>query len=263
MKKPTVNEKIQQKIDEMNHWLDTKTFMMRDMKEIINNNDRDLDKILSVMYRLKNDNKKANEYKNFQNLHAVVDWDNYLITITDSSKLAADLSFVIKTEDYDYIQEWMQLQSTGDDMSGFDFINQQRMNLIPGPRNGEFYEQLSMGPEGDIFRAYLDASKASIFDNIDGYMNIIKSIMEEAIQDMDNEEVNKPDRYMGKEGDLLSGFEDYILTEEEMIGAYKFNIIKYIRRFNQKNGVSDLKKARIYLDRLTSYWENVEEDGRE
>lgn len=39
---------------------------------------------------------------------------------------------------------------------------------------------------------------------------------------------------------------------------YIGNIMKYITRYRQKNGLEDLKKARVYLDRLIKKIENGE-----
>lgn len=39
-------------------------------------------------------------------------------------------------------------------------------------------------------------------------------------------------------------------TKEEMRGFYKWNIVKYVTRFNKKNGVEDLLKAEEYLKQL-------------
>lgn len=41
-------------------------------------------------------------------------------------------------------------------------------------------------------------------------------------------------------------------------GAYVFNVIKYVTRFIEKNGLEDLKKAQYYLDKLIV---SVEKDG--
>lgn len=61
----------------------------------------------------------------------------------------------------------------------------------------------------------------------------------------------KPDYYAGQDGkDLFDRFEDGLLPREETIGFYKGNIIKYVTRFEQKNGVEDLEKAVTYLERL-------------
>ncbi len=38
-------------------------------------------------------------------------------------------------------------------------------------------------------------------------------------------------------------------------GFLKGNIIKYISRYDKKNGLDDLKKAKVYLDWLIQYME--------
>ena len=54
---------------------------------------------------------------------------------------------------------------------------------------------------------------------------------------------------------------DYLestLTDSEIQGFMKGNIIKYVSRERNKNGLEDLKKAQWYLDRLIEY---VEKDS--
>ena len=65
--------------------------------------------------------------------------------------------------------------------------------------------------------------------------------------------IDRPERYLGKKGDLLDAFEGYILNHDEMVGAYKFNIIKYVTRFVEKNGIEDLDKAEVYIKRLKKF----------
>ena len=67
------------------------------------------------------------------------------------------------------------------------------------------------------------------------------------------ESIDRPERYSGKKGDLLDAFEGYILNHDEMVGAYKFNIIKYATRFVEKNGIEDLEKAEVYIKRLKKF----------
>ena len=66
-------------------------------------------------------------------------------------------------------------------------------------------------------------------------------------------DIDRPERYSGKKGDLLDAFEGYILNHDEMVGAYKFNIIKYATRFVEKNGIEDLEKAEVYIKRLKKF----------
>jgi hypothetical protein len=58
---------------------------------------------------------------------------------------------------------------------------------------------------------------------------------------------------------------DYIaakLTPEQYEGYLQGNIIKYISRYNQKNGVEDLKKAEWYLTHLIGVLEVKEALGK-
>ena len=51
---------------------------------------------------------------------------------------------------------------------------------------------------------------------------------------------------------------DYIEAKGYGRGFCAGNVLKYVSRYQDKNGVEDLKKARWYLDRLIS----IEEDGK-
>ena len=61
-----------------------------------------------------------------------------------------------------------------------------------------------------------------------------------------------PSHYVHGEHDLLYHLKD-ILTYDEYTGAIKFNIIKYVSRYKDKNGLEDLKKAQYYLGDLIKY----------
>lgn len=66
----------------------------------------------------------------------------------------------------------------------------------------------------------------------------------------------KPEYYQGKDGkDLFDRYEAGLLKEDEVIGFYKGNIIKYVTRYKEKNGLEDLEKASTYLERLKKYEE--------
>ena len=65
--------------------------------------------------------------------------------------------------------------------------------------------------------------------------------------DQTPEEITKPERY-NKKGKLECW--DVILDQE--MNFLEGNILKYIWRHREKNGVEDLKKARVYLDKLIS-----------
>lgn len=69
----------------------------------------------------------------------------------------------------------------------------------------------------------------------------------------------QPDYYKGKDGhDLFDRFEHGLMTPDEVVGFYKGNVIKYLTRFKKKNGLEDLRKARVYLTRLIGF-ESVDE----
>lgn len=64
----------------------------------------------------------------------------------------------------------------------------------------------------------------------------------------------KPDYYKGQDGkDLFDRFEDGLLTVDEVRGFYKGNVIKYVTRYQDKNGIEDLEKAQTYLERLKKF----------
>lgn len=69
------------------------------------------------------------------------------------------------------------------------------------------------------------------------------------------EAVNHPAHYTAGRIETF----DYIadcLSDEELRGYIKGNVLKYISRERHKNGDEDLKKAKWYLDRLTEKMEN-------
>lgn len=70
--------------------------------------------------------------------------------------------------------------------------------------------------------------------------------------------VNHPHHYTHGTIETIDYMES-CLTEEEIRGGYKLNILKYVSRERHKNGLEDLKKARWYLDRLINYLEKSEQ----
>jgi len=64
-----------------------------------------------------------------------------------------------------------------------------------------------------------------------------------------NDIINKPNHYHKGGIDVL-GFVEGKLSAERKAGFYQINILKYVTRYAEKNGVEDLKKARFYLEKL-------------
>lgn len=71
-----------------------------------------------------------------------------------------------------------------------------------------------------------------------------------------NDPVNHPNHYQSESGleviDVIRGFTEDCQGVE---GYYTGNVIKYICRWKKKNGLEDLRKARVYLSWLIDYEE--------
>jgi hypothetical protein len=65
-----------------------------------------------------------------------------------------------------------------------------------------------------------------------------------------NDNVNRPAHYANKSIEVIDYIKD-TLTTEQYQGYCLGNVIKYISRYQKKNGREDLKKAAVYLRWLT------------
>jgi len=61
--------------------------------------------------------------------------------------------------------------------------------------------------------------------------------------------VNKPNHYHSGNIDVIK-FSEENFSKEEQKGFHRINAIKYITRYDRKNGVEDLNKAKFYIDKL-------------
>ncbi len=72
--------------------------------------------------------------------------------------------------------------------------------------------------------------------------------------------VNHPPHYQSSSGleviDVIEAFTEHLTGAE---ATNTGNVIKYICRWKEKNGLEDLKKARWYLDRLIGFVGKKEE----
>ena len=66
---------------------------------------------------------------------------------------------------------------------------------------------------------------------------------------LDRDNVNDPNQYTQGGVECIDAIEA-ALGAERFAGYCAGNVIKYVWRYRDKNGVEDLKKARWYLDRL-------------
>lgn len=70
------------------------------------------------------------------------------------------------------------------------------------------------------------------------------------------DQVNKPEHYTGGSIECWDYLKDN-MPREAYLGGLEWNIKKYLHRWRYKaNPLEDLKKARVYLDRLISEMEN-------
>lgn len=75
---------------------------------------------------------------------------------------------------------------------------------------------------------------------------------------IEHDEVTNPKHYQGINGLEVIEVHKNFLTKEELRGYYKGNILKYLLRERNKNGLVDLKKARRHLDWLIELEENYD-----
>lgn len=82
---------------------------------------------------------------------------------------------------------------------------------------------------------------------------------DEFVDDPDYTVVNHPNHYISETGletiDVIEAFTFDLKGIEAVCAA---NILKYICRWKNKNGLQDLKKAQWYLERLIDHVKNLE-----
>lgn len=74
--------------------------------------------------------------------------------------------------------------------------------------------------------------------------------------------VNSPSHYTTGGIECIEA-QEASMSAEAFRGALKFNCQKYLWRYEGKNGLEDLRKARWYLDRLIVSVEDMEEAAAE
>lgn len=65
-----------------------------------------------------------------------------------------------------------------------------------------------------------------------------------------NFDVIKQPSHYHKGGIDVIVFSELQFCKDELKGFYRINILKYVTRYDRKNGVEDLKKAEFYLNKL-------------
>ena len=74
-----------------------------------------------------------------------------------------------------------------------------------------------------------------------------------------HDSVNNPKHYPGRYGMESINVLRHFMTSEQLKGFYLGNALKYQLRYQKKNGLEDLKKARKNLDWLIEEVEKVNE----
>lgn len=99
------------------------------------------------------------------------------------------------------------------------------------------------GENGKVVLLNYDETKKP---NIQELEEIFKNIEIEK----NGEDNTRPKHYLGKSGKQVFEVLEDFLPNEYVKGFYLGNVIKYVLRHKNKNGVEDLEKAREYLDKL-------------
>lgn len=77
-----------------------------------------------------------------------------------------------------------------------------------------------------------------------------------------NDNVNHPAHYNTGQIEVIKYIEDK-LSYDEFCGYLTGNLLKYISRYKNKNGVEDLKKAEWYIKYLIEYMEKNNGDSKQ
>lgn len=64
-----------------------------------------------------------------------------------------------------------------------------------------------------------------------------------------NDIINQPSHYHQNGIDVIA-FAGMQFSKEQLKGFHRINVLKYVTRYDRKNGIEDLKKAKYYIDKL-------------
>ena len=108
-----------------------------------------------------------------------------------------------------------------------------------------------MANNGIISRTFVNTFNGEL--NEEAYRELFETPKPETV----NDNVNHPSHYTQGSIECIDAIEAS-MEPAEFRGAMKANIIKYLWRYEYKNGLEDLKKARFYLERMiTSYEKDI------
>ncbi len=94
-------------------------------------------------------------------------------------------------------------------------------------------------------------------DKIAEISNSILKKMEDSFLKKPSDDPINPNHYKRYRLEMIDNMQNS-MTHDEFIGWLKGNIMKYISRFQDKNGLTDLNKAQWYLNKLAEVVANEE-----
>ncbi len=83
---------------------------------------------------------------------------------------------------------------------------------------------------------------------MDKITDIHEKVCENTLINLNDDPIN-PSHYKRYRLEMIDNMQNS-MTHDEFIGYLKGNIMKYISRFQDKNGLTDIKKAQWYLKKL-------------
>jgi hypothetical protein len=63
------------------------------------------------------------------------------------------------------------------------------------------------------------------------------------------DKINHPNHYHDGGIDVIA-FSEMKFSKEQIKGFYRINVLKYVTRYEKKNGIEDLNKAEFYIKKL-------------
>lgn len=90
----------------------------------------------------------------------------------------------------------------------------------------------------------------SMEDNLEGWINTGVVIAQRERVEYDRDNVNHPSHYTQGGIECIDAIKAATVGKEPMEAVCVANIVKYLWRYEEKNGLEDVKKARWYLERL-------------
>ena len=107
--------------------------------------------------------------------------------------------------------------------------------------------------ESDLFDDYLEDGLVISYEDFIRYHPMTQEIasrLVRATNDEQKDNVNHPNHYNSYSREVIDTLQGS-MTPDEFKGYLKGNIMKYVTRYQFKNGVEDLKKAKWYVEKLT------------